>query len=235
MAAPPTQHGETLKGHADPLQLDGAGLPSLVRRAVRQVSSEETVDQILADGLRRAEHDAIPLDAGPLTTFVLGPLFDAVLHALGVDEAVRVVRILKPLLQKRAEIELGSLPPVSDRKKTVLIVDDDINVRAQLLSILSGAGHSAISAPDGNVALAMSVRCRPDLVISELRTGALRGRQLATLLKVAFHDDAPPLIILTDDPTLASAEGVCVLMKPIDRAEALAAVESLLGITSRAG
>jgi CheY-like chemotaxis protein len=225
MAAP---QGETLKGHADPFEIRGEGLAGLVRRAVVQAASKELVESIVTDALSRADSEVIPVSAGPLTVFVLGPLFDAVLHADGVDAAMRTVKILKPVLRKRSELELGELPPT--RKKTVMIVDQDIVVRAQLLSILSGAGYEAISASDGNVALAMSVRCRPDLIISAIDIGSARGNQLATLLRVAFNEDAPPIIILTEgERWLDSAAGVCVVPKPVDRIMLLSVMGPLLG------
>ena len=232
--SPDAPQGETLKGHADPLNLDGEGLAGIVRRAVAQATSKKHAPDIIADALSRGEGDVIPTAAGPLTAFVLGPLYDAAMHAAGVDKAERIILILKPVLVKRSELELGSLPPESQRRKTVLIVDKDIVVRAQLLSILTGAGYEAISAPDGNVALAMSVRCRPDLVISELNMGSVRGSQLSTLLRVAFNDDAPPIIILTDDMSWSDpASGIRVLSKPIDRVTVLGTVLPLIGEATR--
>jgi two-component system chemotaxis response regulator CheY len=224
--------GETLKGYADPLDLDGEGLAGIVRRAVVQATSKDARAGIIIDALLRAEVDNVPVSAGPLTAFVLGPLFDAVLHAVDMEAARRTVKILKPFLRRRSELELGDASPPqmegAARKKTVLIVDRDIVVRAQLLSILTEAGYEAISASDSNVALAMSVRCRPDLIISDLNIGKAHGRQLATLLRVAFNEDAPPIVILTDDVSWhEEGEGVCVLAKPIDRVTLLAAAQRL--------
>jgi CheY-like chemotaxis protein len=217
--------GETMKGHASPMESD---LRSFVVRAIKQVGAEERADAILAAALAVVALDDVPIAAAPLTCFVLGPLFDAVMRSLGVEAAERVIRIMRPWLQKRSENELGDAPESSD-KPVVLVVDSDLATRAQVLSILSGQGYDAISAPDGNVALAMSVRARPDLIISDLGVGHANGRQLAALLRVAFHEDAPPIVILTDDPSWReSSRGVCVLPKPIERASLLAAVEPLL-------
>ena len=225
-----TPQGETLKGHAGPLNIEGEGLAGIVSRAVRQATDGESQVDILGDALAQAELDRVPVSAGPLTNFVLGALFDTALAAVGRVPAERIVKILKPILAKRSELELGSAPPASLYKKTVLIVDQDIMVRAKLLSILTSAGYEALSAPDGNVALAMSVRCRPDLVISELNTGSVGGSQLATFLRVAFTSDAPPLIILTNDTSWSETSiGVCTLPKPIERVALLSAVRPLIG------
>ena len=97
----------------------------------------------------------------------------------------------------------------------MLVVDEDIVTRAQVLAILSASGYEALSAPDGTVALAMSVRCRPDLVIAAVDM-KLRGEHLTALLSVAFHDDAPPIVLLTNDPGWSvEGDGVRVLTKLI--------------------
>ena len=50
-----------------------------------------------------------PVAATPLTSFVLGPLFDEMMKRSGVDAAKRAVGILRPVLQKRSEHELGEV------------------------------------------------------------------------------------------------------------------------------
>lgn len=220
--------GETLKGHIGPASFDGDGLARVVQNAVNQADSREDGELALKEALTRAGAEAIPLSAGHLTAFVLGPLFEAVREQSGEEAARRVVSILKPVLRKRSELELGEAP-VTPTKPIVLIVDDDIVVRAQLLAILNASGYTAVSAPDQNVALAMSVRCRPDLIISDMSMGRVKGSQLVALLKVAFHEAAPPIIILTEGETHQDlGAGICMLQKPIDRDALLAIIEPLL-------
>jgi CheY-like chemotaxis protein len=227
MTRPPK--GETLKGHVAPANYDGEGLTRVVHNAVYQAGTREQGDAAIREALRRAALESIPVAAGNLTAFVLGPLFDAVVQVSGIDSAERVVSILKPVLKRKSELELGEVPAAEAQRRTVLVVDEDIVVRAQLLSILNAAGYAAVSAPDANVALAMSVRCRPDLVISDMGLGRARDGQLAALLRVAFHADAPPIIILTHgEAPPHSTNGVCMLTKPIERSALLAVVEPLL-------
>lgn len=221
--------GETLKGHSGPASFDGEGLARIVQQAVYQAATKEQGDAAMKDALAQSGAEGVPLSAGHLTAFVLGPLFDAVVEQVSRDAAHRVVSILKPVLRKKSELELGEVKEEAPAKQTVLIVDDDIVVRAQLLSILNAHGFHAISAPDQNVALAMSVRCRPDLIISDMSMGRVKGSQLAALLKVAFHEAAPPIIILTDDEEMSDPDaGVCMLKKPIERVKLLNTIEPLL-------
>jgi DNA-binding response OmpR family regulator len=75
----------------------------------------------------------------------------------------------------------------------------------------------------------MSVRCRPDLIISDESMGRVKGSQLAALLKVAFHEAAPPIIILTDGEAHQDPEaGICMLRKPVERVALLEIIEPLL-------
>ncbi|MCA9625980.1 MAG: hypothetical protein KC731_43460 [Myxococcales bacterium] len=192
-----------------------------------QSGAEQKAAGILGAALDAVSLDDVPSAIGPLTSFVLGPLFDEVMRVAGLDVAKRMVRILRPLLQKRSELELGAAPG-DGRAPTVLVVDEDIVTRAQVLAILSASGYEALSAPDGTVALAMSVRCRPDLVIAAVDM-KLRGEHLTALLSVAFHDDAPPIVLLTNDPGWSvEGDGVRVLTKPVNRAMLLEAVEPLV-------
>jgi CheY-like chemotaxis protein len=222
-----TPRGETMKGHTSPSGLGADELHALVLRAVRQAGAEDLAEAVVRDALALVELERVPGAIAPLTSFTLGPLFDRMMARCGIEAANRVVGILRPLLQKRSELELGE--PPSEVTPTVLVVDEDLATRAQVLSILSAAGYDAISAPDGNVALAMSVRARPALVISSLGVGGPTGRQLAARLSVAFPEDAPPLVILSDDDSFSEDSGpVRVVPKPVDRDRLLGAVGPLL-------
>ncbi len=225
--------GETLKGHVGPASFDGEGIRKVLRIAVTQVGRREDGERALREALSRTDHEDVPIAAGYLTAFVLGPLFDAVLEQLGADAAERVVCLLKPMLQKKSELELGEVKE-EPTKPTVLIVDEDIVVRAQLLSILNASGYNAVSAPDQNVALAMSVRCRPDIIISDMSMGRVKGNQLAALLKVAFDEAAPPIIILNEELTTRDVDGgICMLKKPIQRDTLLDIINPLLARCSQ--
>ncbi|MEQ9323539.1 MAG: response regulator [Polyangiaceae bacterium] len=224
----PKPRGETMKGHTSPSGLGGDELHALVERALRQAGAGAHAGSVLAKALATVGLERTPVAATPLTSFVLGPLFDEMMKRSGVDAAKRAVGILRPVLQKRSEHELGEVDDAD--APTILVVDENIATRARVLSILSEVGYEAISAPDGNVALAMCVRCRPQLVITDLGVGGSAGRQLAARLRVAFVDDAPPLVILTDDPTWREPDGrIPVVTKPVDRERLLAAVLPLIG------
>lgn len=217
---------ETLKGHMGPGPWDGRQLESLVIQAVRQATDRESASQVVAAALERDQVASVPRSAGAFSAFVLGALHDTLREWHGEAATERVLAILRPILKKRSEFELG--PMERGAAPTVLVVDDDIVVRAQLLSMLGAAGYRAVSAPDSNVALAMSVRCRPDVIVSDVGLGRVRGNQLAALLNVAFRQAAPPIVLLNATGREIRVPGIIVLDKPLDRVSLLQAVDLCL-------
>ncbi|MEM1032624.1 MAG: hypothetical protein AAGN82_19925 [Myxococcota bacterium] len=192
-----------------------------------QASPGLDADGLLSRALMASGLDQLPPGAAALSGFVLGPLYDGLAAATTPETAARVVKILRPILRRRSELEFSV--HLDAERALVLVLADDIIVRAQTLAILNAAGYQGVSAPDANVALALSVRFRPDVIVSAVDP-AVDGGRLVGLLSVAFADAPPPLVLVTDgpqDPTLVA--GLTVLRKPIRRDLLLAAVDRLAG------
>lgn len=79
--------------------------------------------------------------------------------------------------------------------RTVLIVDDEPNVRSTLESTFLLDGFSVLTAADGEAALARLERGGVDLVVSDLQMPGLDGQGLLRAMRE--RDDATPLIFLT--------------------------------------
>ncbi len=113
---------------------------------------------------------------------------------------------------------------------TVLIVDDDEQVRASMERMVTAHGWDAISTHDPHVALALCTRETPDIVLSDFDMPGLRGDRLARLLRLTMGDRTPPIIIVTgNDPEEVSQESVqAVLSKPVESETLCATIERLL-------
>ena len=61
----------------------------------------------------------------------------------------------------------------------VLVVDDNADVRDSLVLVLQLLGHSAYSAAEGEAALELMVRERPQLVLLDLTMPGLSGHDVA--------------------------------------------------------
>ena len=105
-------------------------------------------------------------------------------------------------------------------KFTVLIVDDERNIREGLAEALALEGHEVATAGDGEEALAMLARDEIDLVVSDLRMPKLAGDEL--LKRVVSEWPTVPVIILTGHGTIETAvqamrDGAYdFLTKPVD-------------------
>jgi DNA-binding response OmpR family regulator len=118
------------------------------------------------------------------------------------------------------------------RSKSVLVVDDDPNIRSLLQQELTEAGYGVRLAEDGRKALALVREETPGLVILDVMMPDMNGFDVAAVLK---NDPATmdiPIIILSivEDKERGFRLGVDrYLTKPIDTQSLFHEVDSLLG------
>jgi CheY-like chemotaxis protein len=114
--------------------------------------------------------------------------------------------------------------------KTVLIVDDEEDVRAYLSDILKDAGYAVRQASDGIQAMESIQERRPDLVLLDL----LMPRETGTGLFRRMHNKSElkgiPIIIISGlaGRNIAVSKDVPVFDKPIDENELIDAVQGML-------
>lgn len=118
---------------------------------------------------------------------------------------------------------------------TILIVDDDPDVRDLIEQLLNSDGHRTATAADGNAAMALiaSKSVQPDLLLADYNLpGGMNGLELTSQVRRAVGT-ALPVIILTGDISTATlrdvaAQGCVQLNKPV-KLDALAqAIQQLL-------
>ena len=86
---------------------------------------------------------------------------------------------------------------------TVLIIDDEKNIREGLAAALEMEGYTVALAADGKQGLARMVKGDIDLVITDLRMPEISGEQV--LAKVAAENPGVPVIVLTGHGSIDSA------------------------------
>ena len=91
------------------------------------------------------------------------------------------VRIYLPRMHDAARLELVSAaPPMRTGKETILVVEDDADVRALADTMLSSLGYRVVQAGSGEEALEILSRQSPDLMLTDvILPGAYNGRDLA--------------------------------------------------------
>lgn len=122
---------------------------------------------------------------------------------------------------------------VADRTFTVLVVDDDPNIRRMIVAALRRDGYEFIEAPNGREALDAMRQDHPDVVVLDLMMPVLSGWDV---LRERADDPAlraiPVIIISANrDPEVATAvaQGICAFLpKPFDIGALSALVRSCI-------
>lgn len=117
---------------------------------------------------------------------------------------------------------------------TVVVVEDDADVREFLARLLTDSGYRSIAAADAAATLALldEHHIRPDLLLADYNLpGSLSGLDLAAKLRQSGRP--LPVIVLTGDISTealrAIARADCVkLNKPVDPRKLIAVIDSLL-------
>jgi len=116
----------------------------------------------------------------------------------------------------------------------VLIVEDNpANMRLAVF-LLESAGHTVLSAANGEAGLAVARRERPDLILMDIQLPGMDGLQATALLKRDEAMRAIPVIALTalamkgDEERIRTAGCDGYIAKPLDYHEFLATVATHL-------
>ncbi len=116
--------------------------------------------------------------------------------------------------------------------KTILIVDDDPDMRKLATIILTREGYEIIQAEDGSVALDLAKAKMPDLIISDVMMENVNGFMLYELLQDDPVTENIPMIFVTGEAQRAGAwdsnPNVLYLEKPIVMQQLIDAVNKVM-------
>ena len=135
----------------------------------------------------------------------------------------------------RIETSRSHLPAVSLSAQTILVVDDNPQIRDLLVGLLS-VEYLVVTAENGLQALEELERQIPDLIISDVMMPHIDGQELCRRVKARRDTAQVPFILLTArSKTSMKIEGLdCgaedYVCKPFEDAELLARVRALLRV-----
>src|SRR4051794_38296416 len=114
---------------------------------------------------------------------------------------------------------------------SVLVVDDESDIRFLVRELLERAGHDVLEAGDGNEALRVFFSSRPDLVVLDVSMPGLDG--WGTLERIRELSDVPVMMLTAQAEELAKVRGLQggaddYITKPFGRQEFLARVDANL-------
>ncbi|HZM68890.1 MAG TPA: response regulator transcription factor [Candidatus Cryosericum sp.] len=81
--------------------------------------------------------------------------------------------------------------------QTILVVDDERDIVELIRYNLAQAGYRVVTATDGQQALELARRDRPDLVVLDLMLPVMPGTEVARILKQEEKTRAVPIVMLT--------------------------------------
>jgi sigma-B regulation protein RsbU (phosphoserine phosphatase) len=117
---------------------------------------------------------------------------------------------------------------------TVLVVDDDVNIRRLLEINLSHEGYEVITAGNGKEALEKAFSHRPDLVILDRMMPVMDGMEACRRLRENPNTKEIPIIMVTAlRETIDKVSGLSIgaddyITKPFDPDEVMARVKTML-------
>jgi two-component system KDP operon response regulator KdpE len=114
---------------------------------------------------------------------------------------------------------------------TILVVDDEPQIRRVLRATLSSSGYDVIEAKDGQEAIEMVIRERPALVLMDVNMPVMNGLEACSKIRLSFDG---PIIMVTvrnseHDKVLALDSGADdYVVKPFTMGELLARIRAAL-------
>jgi CheY-like chemotaxis protein len=119
---------------------------------------------------------------------------------------------------------------------TILIIDDDDDVREMLVAAIEDAGHTAIDAPGGQVGLQRFTDERPDLVLTDIIMPG--GDGIEIIRKIRSIDAAARIVAISGGgervnafycvETARKLGAMAVLLKPFEVPELIETIDRCL-------
>jgi two-component system, OmpR family, phosphate regulon response regulator PhoB len=119
--------------------------------------------------------------------------------------------------------------------KTILLADDEANLRILVRTTLDDPEYSILEAADGTTALELARQERPDLLVLDWMMPGINGPDVAKALRQDPATAHIPIIMLTAkgqemDKERGHALGTCAyIVKPFSPLELLQTVQDVLG------
>lgn len=116
----------------------------------------------------------------------------------------------------------------------ILIIEDNTDIRENVVEILELSGYRVFDAPDGKVGVQMALQHVPDIILCDIMMPEMDGYEVIEELNKHAETSATPFIFLTakaERPDVRKGMELGAddyLTKPFDDTELLAAIESRL-------
>ena len=127
--------------------------------------------------------------------------------------------------------DLRTAPAKPMNHATILVVDDESQIRRVLRATLSTSGYDVVEAKDGQGAIDMVIRERPDLILLDVNMPGMSGLEACSKIRLSYEG---PIIMVTvrnseQDKVVALDAGADdYVVKPFAIGELLARIRAAL-------
>ena len=119
-------------------------------------------------------------------------------------------------------------------KKTVLLIDDEVELLGVVSFRLSASGYKVYSANSGKQGLKLASKYKPDVILLDIMMPDMDGYEVLKRLKKSKKTLTIPVIMLTaksDEKSILKASGLYdegYIVKPFESSELLSKIEEVL-------
>lgn len=85
---------------------------------------------------------------------------------------------------------------MQEQTKTVLVIEDEPDLRELMADILEGSGYRAITAGNGRGGLDAVAEAMPNVILLDMRMPVMNGWEFARLFR-ARYDHLTPIVVIT--------------------------------------
>jgi len=162
----------------------------------------------------------------------------------GIEKVITGVTTLEEVVKHLGNVEKEKEPKVEEplpvtsldpsRKRKILLVDDEDDIRKILGKYLKMGGYEVIEAVNGKEAIEKAIKEKPDLIITDLMMPVMDGLEEVKVLRSSMETAVIPIIMLTarqdkeSELSGINAGADDYMTKPFDRDKLLARVSMLL-------
>ncbi len=116
-------------------------------------------------------------------------------------------------------------------RKTILVVDDEPAICANLQALLETRGYKVVVASEGRGAVELARETKPDMILLDVKLPVLDGLEVCRILKEDKPTRKIPIVMLTALDTLGDVDKAVAcgaddyLTKPLDTEKLLEALK----------
>ncbi len=97
----------------------------------------------------------------------------------------------------RKDLQKGTAPKMTETKVTILLADDEEDIKIVVRMFLESSGYEVVTAYDGLDAVEKIRDCKPDLILMDIMMPVMDGIEVTRQIKERDETKDIPVVMLT--------------------------------------